>query len=102
MRELGGGGGGEFRWRVDVCGGGEERGRGGGEACRDPDGESGTGSADNHDAADEPDGDGGTDSDIYSGGGRNRAIELPMAEVLFNDPGSAEIYSLALRDALSR
>ena len=37
-------------------------------------------SADDHDTASESDGGGRADSNVHSGGGRNRTIELPMAE----------------------
>src|SRR5207245_2891031 len=44
------------------------------------DGESSTGSADDHHAAGEPDGDSGTDSELHSSRDRHGAAQLPVAE----------------------
>src|SRR2546426_866723 len=69
-----------FRQRLDVRRGGHEHCGDGNERCSDADGESSTGSANNHYAAGESDGDRGTDSDVHSHGKRDSPAELPVAE----------------------
>jgi hypothetical protein len=66
--------------RVGIHGGGDEHGGDGDEQCSDTDGESGPGSAGDHEPAGESDSDGGTDGDVHGGGDRDRAIELSVAE----------------------
>src|SRR2546422_496891 len=66
--------------RINIRGGGEQYGRDGDQRFSGTDGEAGAGSAGDLDAAGESDGDGGADGDIHSGGKRNSAARLPVAE----------------------
>src|SRR6266581_4129746 len=70
----------DFRQRVGVRGGGEQLRRYGDERSSNTDGESGAGSAGDLDAAGESDRDGGADGHVHSGGDRDGAARLPVAE----------------------
>ena len=73
---------------IDVRRGGEQHGGKRDEQSGDADGERGGGCADDYDAAGESDGDGRTDSDVWSGGWRDGAAELPVAEEWSEHRGS--------------